>query len=210
MRPDITYAVSMVSQYMHDSRSGHMEAVYRILRYLKGSPRKGLWFKRNGHLDVEGYYDADWASSLDDRRSTSGYCVFLGGNLVSWRSKKQPIVSRSTAKAEYRAMSVSLCELLWLKNLLSELNLSTNSTMKLWYDNQSAINIANNPIQHDQTKHVEIDCFFIKEKLDEGALKLNYVNSVEQVADCLTKLLGVKEFVSFCNKMGMIDIYCPS
>jgi hypothetical protein len=107
-------------------------------------------------------------------------------------------------------MSVSLCELLWLKNLLSELKLSTNSTMKLWCDNQSAINIANNPIQHDRTKHVEIDHFFIKEKLDDGALKLNYVNYVEQVADCLTMSLGVKEFVSFCNKMGMLDIYCPS
>jgi hypothetical protein len=134
----------------------------------------------------------------------------LGGNLVSWRSKKQHIVSRSTVEAEYRVMSVSLCELLWLKNLLSELKLSTNSTMKLWCDNQSAINIANNPIQHDRTKHVEIDHFFIKEKLDDGALKLNYVNYVEQVADCLTKSLGVKEFVSFCNKMGMLDIYCPS
>jgi hypothetical protein len=199
----------MVSQYMHDPRSGHMEVVYRILRYLKGSPGKGLWFKRNGHLDVEGYCDADWASSLDDRRSTSSYCVFLDGNLVSWRSKKQPILSRLIAEAEYRAMSISLCELLWLKNLLSELKLSTNSTMKLWCDNQSTINIANNPIQHDRTKHVEIDRFFIKEKLDEGALKLNYVNSVEQVADCLTKSLGVKEFVSFCNKMSMINIYCP-
>jgi hypothetical protein len=77
-RPDITYVVSMVSRYMHDPRSGHMKAIYRILRYLKGSPGKGLWFKRNGHLDVEGYCDADWASSLDDRRSTSGYCVFFG------------------------------------------------------------------------------------------------------------------------------------
>ncbi|XP_052141858.1 uncharacterized protein LOC127761587 [Oryza glaberrima] len=104
-KPDITYAVSVVSRYMHDPRSGHMDAVYRILRYLKGSPGKGLWFKKNGHLGVEGYCDADWASSLDDRRSTSGYCVFVGGNLVSWRSKKQPVVSRSTAEAEYRAMS---------------------------------------------------------------------------------------------------------
>jgi hypothetical protein len=85
-----------------------MDIVYRILRYLKGSPGKGLWFRSNGHLGVDGYSDADWASCLDDRRSTSGYCVFVGGNLVSWRSKKQPIVSKSTAEAEYRAMSQGL------------------------------------------------------------------------------------------------------
>ena len=209
-RPDITYAVSIVSRYMHDPRSGHMDAVYRILRYLKGSPGKGLWFKKNGHLGVEGYCDADWASSLDDRRSTSGYCVFVGGNLVSWRSKKQPVVSRSTAEAEYRAMSVSLSELLWLRNLLSELKLLMNIPMKLWCDNKSAISIANNPVQHDRTKHVEIDRFFIKEKLDEGILKLGFVMSGEQVADCLTKALSVGECTSSCNKMGMIDIYRPS
>jgi len=105
-RPDITYAVSIVSRYMHDPRSGHLDAVYRILRYLKSCPGKGLWFKRNGHLDVEGYCDADWASCLDDRRSTSGYCVFVGGNLVSWRSKKQSVVSRSTAEAEFSYVSM--------------------------------------------------------------------------------------------------------
>ena len=79
-------AVSVLSRYMHDPRSGHLDVLYRILRYLKGNPGRGLWFKKNGHLNVDGYSDADWASCLDDRRSTSGYCVFVGGNLVSWRS----------------------------------------------------------------------------------------------------------------------------
>nr|AAO20078.1 putative polyprotein [Oryza sativa Japonica Group] len=209
-RPDITYAVSMVSRYMHDPRSSHMEAVYRILRYLKGSPGKGLWFKKNGHLKIEGYCDADWASCLDDRRSTSGYCVYVGGNLVSWRSKKQSVVSRSTAEAEYRAMAASLSELLWLRNLLVELKILGNTPMKLLCDNKSAINIANNPVQHDRTKHVEIDRFFIKEKLDEGVLELGFVTSGGQVADCLTKGLGVKECNCSCDKMGMIDIYHPS
>ena len=208
-RPDITYAVSVVSRYMHNPRSAHMDAVYRILRYLKSCPRKGLWFKRNGHLNVEGYCDADWASCQDDRRSTSGYCTFVGGNLVSWRSKKQPVVSRSTAEAEYRAMSVCLSEMLWVSNLVSELKLK-EGPLKLWCDNRSAINIANNPVQHDRTKHVEIDRFFIKERLDDGTLKLSYVASGEQLADCLTKGLGVKECASACNKMGMIDIYRPS
>ena len=166
---------------MHDPRSGHLDAVHHILRYLKGSPGKGLWFKKNGHLNVDGYSDADWASCLDDRRSTSGYCVFVGGDLVSWRSKKQSVVSRSTAEAEYRAMSLGLSEMLWVRNLLTELKVMRRGPVKVWCDHKSAINIANNPVQHDRTKHVEIDRFFIKEKLDEGIIELNYVSSGKQV-----------------------------
>ena len=209
-RPDISYAVSVVSRYMHDPRTGHMELVYRILRYLKGTPGRGLWFKKNMHLDLEGYCDADWASSSDDRRSTSGYCVFVGGNLVSWRSKKQAVVARSTAEAEYRAMALSLCEMLWLKGLLKELRVLRNETMMLHCDNVAAINIANNPVQFDRTKHVEIDRFFIKEKLDSGVLRLEYVKSRGQLANCFTKGLGPSENELSCNKMDMIDIFSPS
>ncbi|KAJ4737614.1 Transposon Ty1-H Gag-Pol polyprotein [Rhynchospora pubera] len=165
-RPDISFAVSVVSRYMHDPRKGHMDAVYRILRYLKSAPGKGLIFRKNDHLNIEGYCDSDWASCVDDRRSTSGYCVFVGGNLVSWRSKKQSVVARSTAEAEYRAMASGVAELLWLRGLLRELKMGQGDQMKLWCDNKSAISIANNPVQHDRTKHIEIDRFFIKEKLD--------------------------------------------
>lgn len=157
--------------------------------------------KPNGHLNVEGYCDADWASCLDDRRSISGYCVFVGGNLVSWRSKKQSIVSRSTAEAEYRAMSLVVSEMLWVRSLLSELNVPRNGPLRVWCDNNSAINIANNPVQHDRTKHVEIDRFFIEEKLDDGTMELCHVNSCGQIADCLTKGLGVKEYNLACSKM---------
>jgi hypothetical protein len=177
---------------------------------LKSSPGKGIIFKSRGHLKVESFCDADWANCLDDRRSTSSYCVFVGGNLVSWRSKKQSVISRSTAEAEYRAMSLVVCEMLWLKNLLTELKVLRRGPLKLWCDNKSAINIANNPVQHDRTKHVEIDRFFIKEKLDDGTLELHYVHSRGQIAYCLTKGLGVKECKMLCNKMGMIDIYRPS
>ena len=209
-RPDIAFAVSIVSRYMHEPRTGHLDAVYRILRYLKGTPGKGLWFRSNGHLVIDGYSDADWASCLDDRRSTSGYCVFVGGNLVSWRSKKQPVVSKSTAEAEYRAMSQGLSDMLWVRNLLSELNVLKDGHLNVWCDNKSAICIANNPVQHDRTKHVEIDRFFIKEKIDAGIIKLDYVNTGQQIADCLTKGLGAKECNLACDKMGMIDIYHPS
>ena len=195
---------------MHDPRSGHLDAVNRILRYLKGCPGKGILLSNHGHLEVEGYTDADWAGCLDDRRSTSGYCVFLGGNLVSWRSKKQSVVARSTAEAELRSMASGLCELLWLRLLLTELRLFKGGPLRLHCDNQAAINIVNNPVQHDRTKHVEIDSFFIKEKLDEGIIELNYVSAGHQDAVSLTKSLGVKECNLACNKMGMIDIYHPS
>ena len=195
---------------MHDPRTGHMEAVYQILRYLKGTPGKGLWFKANHHLNLEGYCDADWASSKDDRRSTSGYCVFVGGNLVSWRSKKQAVVSRSTAEAEYRAMALTLCEIMWLKGLLKEFQVLKNETMLLHYDNVAAINITNNPVQFDCMKHVEIDRFFIKEKIDSETLKLEYVKSRNQLAASLTKVLSPKDNELACNKMDMLNIFSPS
>jgi hypothetical protein len=119
------------------------------------------------------------------------HCVYVGRNLASWGSKKQPVLSPSTAKAEYRAISVCLSVLLQMKGLLLELKLLWRGPSNLWCDNKSVIDIANNPVQHDQTKHVEIDQFFIKEQLDEGTLKLSHVNSKGQIADCLTKGLGV-------------------
>jgi len=122
-RLDIAFAVSVVSQFMHDPRSSHMDVVIRILRYLKGCPGEGLLYSCQGNLHVECYTDADWAGSLDDQRSTSGYCTFVGGNLVSWRSKKQTVVARSTAEVEFRSMAHGVCEVLWLRILLTELGL---------------------------------------------------------------------------------------
>jgi hypothetical protein len=164
---------------MHDPRTGHIEVVYQILRYLKGTPGKGLWFRKNQNLDLEGYCDADWASSRDDRRSTSGYCVFIGGNLVSWWSKSRRWW-RDLLQKLNRAMSLALCEVMWLKGMLKELQLLRNVTMLLHCDNVAAINIANNPVQFNRTKHVEIDRFFIKEKIDSRVLKLEYIKSCNQ------------------------------
>lgn len=209
-RPDISFAVSVVSRYMHDPRKDHLDAVYQILRYLKGTPGKGLLFRNNGHTSIEAFCDSDWASCIDDRRSTSGYCIFVGGNLVSWKSKKQSVVARSTAEAEYRAMALGVAELLWVKSLLEELRMDWGSHMRLWCDSNSAISIANNPVQHDRTKHIEIDRFFIKEKIDSGMLKLSHVSTEDQIADCLTKALNPIALTTLCNKMGLVDIFHPS
>jgi len=185
-------------------------AVYHILRYLKSASGNGLIFRKNGHMNIEGYCDSDWASCQDDRRSTSGYCMFVGGNLVSWKSKKQPVVSRSTAEVEYRAMALGVAEMLWLKRVLEDLKVKHEGEMKLWCDSKLAISIANNHVQHDRTKHVEIDRFFIKEKLEIGLLELSHVATRDQVADCLTKGLSSIDLVRLCDKMGLMDIFCPS
>jgi hypothetical protein len=209
-RPDIAYAVSIVSRYMHDPRSSHLDAVHRILRYLKSCPGKGILFSNHGHLKVERYTDADRAGCLDDRKSTSGYCTLVGGNLVSWRSKKRSVVARSTAEAEFRAMASGLCELMWLRILLAELHLCCGLPLQLYCDNQATINMVNNPVHHDRTKHVEIDRHFIKEKVDDGMLQINFVKSGDQLADILTKGVNVVSFVKICNKMGLLDIFAPS
>ena len=122
-RPDIAYAVGVVSQFMHNPKESHLRAVYQILQYLKGTPGKGILFKKGQNLTLEAYTDADYARSMVDRRSTSGYCTFLGGNLVTWRSKKQNVVARSSAEAEFRAMALGVCELLWLKIILEDLKI---------------------------------------------------------------------------------------
>ncbi|RVX08315.1 Retrovirus-related Pol polyprotein from transposon RE1 [Vitis vinifera] len=122
-RPDIAYSVSVISQFMHDPREPHLQAAYRVLHYLKGNPDKGILFKKNNTLALEAYTDADYAGSLVDRRSTTGYCTFLGGNLVTWRSKKQNVVARSSAESKFRVIAQGLCELLWPKIILDDLRI---------------------------------------------------------------------------------------
>jgi hypothetical protein len=209
-RPDISYVVSAVSRYMHNPRVVHQEAVDCILRYLKGCPERGLLIEKNKHMRIEMYTDADWADCQDDRKSTSGHCAFSGGNLVSWRSKKQNVVARSIAEAEYRAMALGVSEGVWLQRLLLELGLREKSPIMLYCINKAAINIANNPVQHDRTKHVEVDRHFIKEKLDNGEIRLPFVRTTEQLADVFTKGLHTAEFSNIICKMNMKNIYSSS
>ena len=209
-RPDISFAVSMVSQFMNNPTEEHQEAVYRILRYLKMTPGKGLFFKRVASRDVEIFSDADWAGSLTDRRSTSGYCTYVWGNLVTWRSKKQSVVARSSAEAEVRAMAHGICEGIWLKRLLEELQLAPHGPMKLMCDNQAAISIAKNPVHHDRTKHVEIDRHFIKEKIEQKIIEVDYIPTRQQIADIMTKAVPRTQFDILLSKLGMINIHCPA
>ena len=209
-RPDISYAMSVVSQFLESPRTQHWTVVLRILRYLKGSPGQGLLYQNHGHMKIQGYTDADWAGSAYDRRSTTGYCIFVGGNLISWKSKKQKVVALSSAEAEYRAMAKTTCELVWIKHLLEELNLPPMGPMDLFYDNQAAIHIASNPVFHERTKHIEIDCHFVREKLEQKIITTSYVKSEDQLADLLTKALPGSRVRFMCNKLGAYDVYAPA
>lgn len=209
-RPDIAFAVSCVSQFMHSPSEIHMQAIHRVLKYLKGTPGLGLLFKKNTHRGVELFTDADWAGSAEDRRSTSGYCTFVWGNLVTWRSKKQSVVARSSAEAELRSLALGICEGLWLKMFLEELGMKTDGPITNYCDNRAAISISHNPVHHDRVKHVEVDRHFIKEKVDEGILKIQYVHTTEQTADILTKPLFRPLFEKFTNKLGMFNLYYPA
>ncbi|GAV76356.1 hypothetical protein CFOL_v3_19831, partial [Cephalotus follicularis] len=196
--------------FMYVPRESHLEAAYRVLHYLKGSSGKGVLFKRSQKLALEAYTYADYAGSIVDGRSTSGYCTFLGGNLVTCGSKKQNVVASSSAESEFRAMTQGICELLWLKIILKDLKIKWEGPMKLYCDNKSAINIAHNPVQHDRTKHIEIDRYFIKEKVEKGLICISYVSSGSQLADVLTKGLNGGLFHEIISKLRMEDIYSPA
>ena len=147
-RLDITHSVNVVSQYMSSPTIDHWATIEQILCYLKGAFGRGILYNNHGYNRLECFKDADWEGSKEDRKSTSGYYVFVRGNLVSWKSKKQSVVSRSNVESEYRAMTQSVCEFMWLHQLLMEVGIETLVPTKLWCDNQAALHIASNPVFH--------------------------------------------------------------
>lgn len=167
-------------------------------------------FSKNNHLRIESYTDADWAGNITDRKFTAGYFTFVGGNLVTWRSKKQNVVALSSAEAEFRGMAKGLCELLWLRKLLTEIGFAPNGEMDLFCDNKAAIDISHNPVQHDLTKHVEVDRHFIKQNLEDKIIRFPFVKSEDQLADILTKVVCSKNFYNSLEKLGMKDLYAPT
>ncbi|XP_021828884.1 uncharacterized protein LOC110769255 [Prunus avium] len=209
-RPEITYAVNILSQFMHQPRKPYLDAALRILRYLKGSPCQRLLFSSNRKLHLIGYCDSNWANCPMTRRSTSGYCVFLGNSLISWKTKKHKTVSHSSAEVEYRSMAVATCELTWLRYLLKDLQVTNLGHAKLLCDNQAALHIAANLVYHERTKHIEIDCHVVREKIQAGQIATSFVPSTSQLADLFTKALGSNVFNNLVCKLGILDIHAPT
>ncbi|RVW69951.1 Retrovirus-related Pol polyprotein from transposon RE1 [Vitis vinifera] len=168
--------------FMHVPGLEHFEVVYRILRYLKGTPGRGFLFKSRGHLQIETYTDADWAGSIVDQ----------------------------STEAEFRVVAHGICEIMWIRRLLEELKMIGSSPMKLYYDNKAAISVAHNLVLHDRTKHVEVDKHFIKEKIDNGLVCMTYIPTEEQAVDVFTKGLHKRQFDFLVGKLAMEDIFKPA
>ncbi|XP_059431493.1 secreted RxLR effector protein 161-like [Corylus avellana] len=186
-RPDIAYVVHLVSQYMSAPRSTHYIVVLHILSYVKSTMFHGFHFSFHSSLELQDYSNADWAGDPTDRRSTTGYCFLLGTSLISWHSKKQSAVARSSSEAEYHALADTTSELLRLRWLFSDMGVSQSTNSPIYCDNRSAIQIVHNDVFHERTKHIEIDCHFIRHHLQHGILHLHSVISTDQLADIFTK-----------------------
>jgi len=200
-RPDLAYAVQQVCLFMHDPREAHLALIKRILRYVKGTLSAGLHISTGPIDKFIAYSDADWAGCPDSRRSTSGFCVFLGDSLVSWSSKRQTTVSRSSAEAEYRAVAHVVAECCWLRQLLQELHVPLKVATVVYCDNVSAVYMTANPVHHRRTKHIEIDIHFVREKVALGEVRVLHVPSKYQFADLMTKGLPVQLFEDFRSSL---------
>jgi len=183
-----------------------MKAALRVVRHQKGAPGKGLFFSSNTDFRLRAYYDSDWAGCPLTRRSTIGYCVFLGPSLISWKLKRQKTVSLSSAEAKYRAMTGACCELTWLRYLLNDLELLHKPAL-LYCDNKAALHIAANLVFHERTRHIEMDCHYIRDKIQDGSVITRNVHSEHQLANILTKTLGKEMFLPMIHKLGVQDIH---
>nr|XP_043633114.1 uncharacterized mitochondrial protein AtMg00810-like [Erigeron canadensis] len=202
-RPDISYPVQHLSQFVSNPTDEHMQAARHLLRYLKGTICEGLFYLVQQSLQLTWFSDADWASCVMTRRSLTGYCIFLGHSLISWKTKKQPTVSRSSTEAEYRSMAATTCELLWLSYLLTDLHVPVKLPITLFCDNKSAQLIAANPCFHERTKHLAIDVHFTRDKIEEGFLQTAHIPSKLQLAELMTKPLTHEQHSILSSKLGL-------
>ncbi|XP_015168338.1 uncharacterized mitochondrial protein AtMg00810-like [Solanum tuberosum] len=199
-RLDIAFSVQCLSQYMHSPKVSHMVAAARVVKYVKQSPGLGVFMSACADINLTAYCDVDWASCVSTRRSVTGFLLKLGDSPISWKSKKQSTISRSSAEPEYRSLASTVAELVWLRGLLSELGVGLNGPITVFCDSKSAIQIATNPVFHERTKHIDIDCHFIREKVQMGLVKLLHIPLLNN------RLISLPKDLVLVN----ILIWCPS
>ena len=203
-RPDISYPVHILSQFVSAPTSVHYSHLLRVLRYLRGTISHRLFFPSSSSLQLQAYSDATWASDPSDRRSLSAYCVFLGGSLIAWKTKKQIAVSRSSAEAELRAMALLTAEVTWLRWLLQDFGVSVTTPTLLLSDSTGAISIARDPVKHELTKHIGVDAFYVRAGVQDQVIALQYVTFELQLADFLTKAQTRAQHGFYLSKLSVV------
>ncbi|PKU62304.1 putative mitochondrial protein [Dendrobium catenatum] len=199
-RPDIAYSVNLLSQHMHQPMPEHTYLLKRLLRYIKGTLQYGIPITKSNLL-LTSFSDADWASDPISRKSTTGYCSFLGDSLISWTVKKQTTVARSSTESEYRALAALTADIAWLRRLLTDFGISQDKPTELFCDNTSAIALANNPVFHARTKHIEIDHRFVRDHIQQQNIRILPISTTDQIADILTKSLSTPRFHLLRDKL---------
>ncbi|KAI0516410.1 hypothetical protein KFK09_009085 [Dendrobium nobile] len=198
-RPDIAFAVNKLCQHMHNPLLLHFQLLKRVLRYLKGTLHHDLFLPKTD-LFLSAYSDSDWAGDQLDRKSTTGYCIFLGSALLSWSVKKQTTVARSSTEAEYRSMAAAAADLIWTRRLCEDFQINLSST-ELFCDNISAMSIACNPIFHARTKHIEVDHHFIRDCIQSNQITVRHISTTDQPADIFTKSLSSARLFDLRTKL---------
>ncbi|KAJ9552201.1 hypothetical protein OSB04_016246 [Centaurea solstitialis] len=204
-RPDIAFTVNKLSQFMHAPTYQHWTAVKRLLRYLQGTLHKGLLLRRHSPLHLHAFTDADWAGDKDNYRNTTGYVIFLGSNPISWSSKRQSTLARSSTEAEFRAVASTTTEIQWLTQLLTELGFKSPTIPTIYCDNLSATTYSANPVFHSRMKHLALDFHFVREKVQTGSLRVTHISGDDQLADVLTKPLLRPRLQLLVSKIGLTD-----
>ncbi|XP_020674070.1 uncharacterized protein LOC110093501 [Dendrobium catenatum] len=199
-RPDLSFAVNRVCQHMKNPTIAHFEALKHLLRFLQGTIHTGFPLFRDTPT-LRSYVDSDWAGDETEHKSTIGYCNFLGSSLISWAVKKQNAVARSSTEAEYQALATAAIETIWIRWLLQELNIPQLTVTKLFCETTSAIALANNPVLHARTKHIEVYCHYIRSCIRDNHLQVHHISTKDQLADLFTKALPAPRFHLLSDKL---------
>ncbi|KAJ3474036.1 hypothetical protein NLI96_g12685 [Meripilus lineatus] len=204
-RPDIQYAIGVLAQFGSNPGKPHLEALKRVMRYLKGTAHFKLRLGGNdtSNTDLVGWTDSDWAQDLDTRRSVSSFTFEIAGGHISWSSKKQPTVAHSTVEAEYMAASHATREAIWLRTLLEDLGYPQVNASVIHADNQGCIALSRNPVAHSRAKHIDIRHHFIRERIANSEIDLQYCTTHDMIADIFTKPLARDAFTKFRAALGV-------
>ncbi|KAL7109082.1 hypothetical protein ACP275_06G153000 [Erythranthe tilingii] len=204
-RYDICFSVGICARYQSSPKESHLSAVKRIIRYVSGTPELRKWYSKDTNNCLAGNSDVDWTKDEDDRKNTKRGCFYMGHNLVSWYSKKQNSISLSCVASEYIAAGSCCTQLLWMQHMLNDYGFREKE-LHVFCDNESAINISKNHVQHSRTKHIDIRLHFIRNLVEQKRVTIDYVSTDNQLADIFTKPLDFLRFDSLRKALGICNV----